>query len=130
MMDEGVLSFETSSNGFLLASAAESTPIYYSADSAPAVVIAVNTFADDVERVTGVRPPVKSTEKANVGKGIYVGAINSSLVKDAHATFASGTASDVRARLEGKWECWDVSAAEDKVVISGSCRVSREPEPD
>lgn len=123
-MAETSVSFESGSAGFLLASSATPISIFYSPDSAPAIVIAVNTFADDVERVTGKRPEVKSSDAAESGIGIHVGTITSSLIKNAHSSLSSDVTDEVRGRLEGKWECWDVSVRGDKALVTGSCRVS------
>ena len=105
------VSFDKSTGGFLLASRARPTPIYYDVDSPEALVIAVNTFADDIERVIGDRPPVLASKDST--EGILVGIVGSDLVKAAP-----------NQHLQGQWESWDISFDSNRAVVTGSDKVS------
>jgi hypothetical protein len=125
---------------FPIASHDKPTSIYYSSDSPPAVIIAVNTFADDIQRVTGTRPPVcSSDEPINSGaRAIFVGTVKSSLIQGARHDFREEGAADTSKSmkmgddwtdLEGRWEVWDIriipksQLSQDRLIITGSDRV-------
>ena len=136
MYSENPIVFEQEQDAFLLASKANPTPIFYASDSSEAVVIAVNTFADDVERVTGKRPDVQSAETVNrvnpSTPAILVGTVSSRLVQDVRQSSTSAQLDTKWTSLEGKWESWDVSVVKSEelgtnTVITGSDRVSFNP---
>lgn len=85
-----------------------------------AIHIAAQTFAEDVYRVTGVRPRLyNDTLPKRTRRAIVVGSLGSALIDE---TEAEG--------LQGKWESYDVRVkkavhgADEDLVITGSDRVS------
>lgn len=85
-----------------------------------AIHIAAQTFAEDVYRVTGVRPRLyNDTLPKRTRRAIVVGSLGSSLIDE---TVTEG--------LQGKWESYDVRikkavhGADEALVITGSDRVS------
>jgi hypothetical protein len=94
-----------------------------------AIHIAVYTFAEDIEKVTGVKPSVVNATrfsrlaKSDV-KSIIVGSVTSGLIS------AVSGSQEVRNTLKGQWESFDIRVTEQPIkgvsealVIVGSDRV-------
>lgn len=124
------LLFDASGEGFPIASANTATPILVYSSLDEAVRIAANTFAEDVERVTGQKPP------------IYVDGIPSNITDLIVVSTAGSTPLHQKRSdqvpwsppngLEGKWESYHISeedalfAGVDRVLhICGSDRVGQ-----
>jgi len=113
-------------DGFLLASKRHhfAAPILTSSKDDVAVHIAVATFAEDIKRVTGVRPSLHNDTLPHGSKqAIIVGSHGSELVHE--------IGGDEYEQLEGKWESYDIRVKENPIkdvqealVITGSDRVS------
>lgn len=110
---------------FLLASAAHSrtTPILLDSKDDIAIHIAVKSFADDIKRVTGLRPKIyNDTLPHGTHSAVVVGSASSGLV--------GGYGLEHVTALEGKWEAFDVRVVngfrglDRALVIAGSDRVS------
>ena len=99
-------------------------PILLDSSDNIAIHIAAKTFAEDVYRVTGVRPDLyNDTLPDGTKEAIIVGSVSSGLVDGLQdVEYVEG--------LKGKWESYDmrvknnVKGVEDALVIVGSDRVS------
>jgi hypothetical protein len=107
---------------FHIASGEYATAILLDSQDDEAVHIAANTFADDVERVSGKRPTVH-IDSLPEGTSIAIVACTSSSAL-AHTDSARA--------LDGQWEAFDIriekdGAAGSVMQVVGSDKVSRQP---
>ena len=122
-----VFSTENHSNTFLLASASlqKATPLLLDSEDDEAIHVAAQTFANDVYRVTGLRPEMFNNTLPGVYENaIVIGSISSRLVRNLHGEGSMNS-------LRGKWESFDVrvrekplKGVEEGLVVIGSDRVS------
>jgi hypothetical protein len=125
------------SDGFPLISSSSSTTIYYSAESAPGLIIAVNTFADDIKRVSGTRPKVHSSDTPidSSKPAVFIGTVGSRLIQGVRQDIRGGEDrvnehETAWKGLEGKWEAYDIrgipgkDGCGDRLYITGSDMVS------
>ena len=141
------LSFQPSSNGFLLASSSDSfaLPILLDSSDPEAVHIAAKAFAGDLAKVTGVEPEVHMDSLPGaIKQAIIVCTAASKLASSlrwgrkanaqqgAQVPLSSSEASpDLRAQVEGKWEAYEgavisepMEGVEEALVLIGSDRAS------
>jgi hypothetical protein len=114
-------------DSLLLAGHGKALPILVDSSDNEAIHVAVNTFAQDIERVTGVRPEIyqdKLPAKCS-GKAIIAATAGSPL-----ASIAAQKVPDVTA-IKGKWESYHTcivdkpcEGVEEGLMILGSDRVS------
>lgn len=135
------LLFTPSPNALTIASSSAALPILYDSADPEAIRIAVATFAEDILRVTGVKPDVYADalpDGANVA--VIVGTISSVLLKGVRRPVADGNGQANGAQKPlaadgepGKddWESFDarvvthpIKGVDEALVISGSDRVS------
>jgi hypothetical protein len=118
------LHFNTSSspdNAFVIANHGSLVPIITDSSDSISLHLAVSTFADDLERVTGSRPGVYNDSVPDwAERVIMVGTTSSGLL--AGLSKVEG--------LEGQWEAYDirvvdapVDGVQDALVITGSDKV-------
>lgn len=114
-----------SGNAILLAGDGAALPILVDSADSEAIHIAVRTFADDVERVTGLRPEVykDSLPKGHRGPAVIAATAGSSLL----SSLKGRSVGD----LKGKWESYHTSVVKEPcagvkegIVVAGSDRVS------
>jgi hypothetical protein len=112
-----------SDTGFLIAkNDGKSAVILLDSMDSPAVHIAANSFADDVQRVTGTRPQLYNDTMPSGGiQPIIVGTINSKLMQSIQG------ASNITSSLTGKWESYwtgvldhPMNGVKQGLVIAGS----------
>lgn len=112
---------------FVLASAGRrhTVPILLDSKDDIAIYIAARSFADDIKRVTGLRPKIyNDTLPHDVHSAIVVGSSSSRLV--------GGYGLEHVTALEGQWEAFDARVVDGfrgldrALVIAGSDRVSLE----
>ena len=120
---ENILVFDQPSKPdvFHIGSGEYATAILLDSKDDEAIHIAANTFADDVERVTGRRPTVYLDSLPKGTSTAIIACTSSSAL--AHA--------EVVRALDGKWEAYDVrigkhGAAESVMQVVGSDKVSRQ----
>ena len=104
---------------FHIASGEYATAILLDSKDDEAVHIAANTFADDIERVSGKRPTVHIDSLPKGTSTAIIACTSSSAL--AHT--------EVARALEGQWEAYDVrierdGAAESVMQVVGSDKVS------
>ncbi len=129
------LVFEPSPDALTLASASGALPILYDSGDPEAVHIAVNAFADDIFRVTGVKPDVLTQLPPGIRAAIIVGTVNSELL--AHVRTRPVDSAQVPlppSGLSGAWEAFDahvvsspLGGLDEALVITGSDRVRTAP---
>jgi hypothetical protein len=105
---------------FHIASKEYATAILLDRKDDEAVHIAANTFADDIERVTGRRPTIYFDSLPKGTSTAIVACTNASAL--AHTDSARA--------LDGQWEAYDIrvekdGAAESVMQVVGSDKVSR-----
>ena len=115
-------------DSFVLASASHkhAKPLLLDSEDNEAIHVAAQTFADDIYRVTGVRPELyNDTLPRDVSSAVIVGSVSSRLISglDGSNEHTEG--------LKGKWESFDVRVAakpqkglKEALVVVGSDRVS------
>lgn len=135
------LVFEPSPDALTIASASGALPILYDSGDPEAVHIAVNTFAEDVQRVTGVKPEIYQDDLPNGSSAaIIVGTIGSVLLRNVRCSFENkNTHSDgaqtsfagYASMSENDWESFNarvvaqpLKGIEEALVIAGSDKVS------
>ncbi|SDU27740.1 Glycosyl hydrolase family 115 [Verrucomicrobium sp. GAS474] len=108
-----------------LVAAGKATPLYYDAGDAKVVQIAVRLLSEDVERVTGSKPEVRTTAPEPGADVVFVGTLGKSPLIDGLVAAGKFDAGDVK----GKWESWVVATVVDPVpgihralVIAGADR--------
>ena len=115
-----------SGDAILLAGGGAALPILVDSADSEGIHIAARTFADDVERVTGLRPEVHkdSLPKGHRGPAVIAATAGSSLL----SSLKSRPISD----LKGKWESYYTSVLDgpcagvkEGIVVAGSDRVSQ-----
>jgi hypothetical protein len=107
------LSFDNNNDNFVIADHGSLVPIITNSSDSASIHLAVSTFADDLERVTGSRPAIcNDTVPDWASKVIMVGTGSS------HG-------------LEGKWEAYDIrvvgkpmNGVEEALMVTGSDKVS------
>lgn len=115
------LDFTTSPDHFVIADHGSLVPIITDSSDPEGLHIAASTFADDLQRVTGVRPEVyNDTAPAWADRVVMVGTANSDLV-------STGVGA---AAVQGKWEAYDIRVMDTPVdgvagalVVTGSDKV-------
>lgn len=114
-----------SERDFALVEAGKAATIVYSGEDAKVVEIASELFAEDVERVSGVRPEVTTTAAGQSGPLVVIGTLGESPVIDA---LAAGRKIDVSG-IKGGWERYRIEVVENPspdvpqaLVIAGSDR--------
>jgi hypothetical protein len=116
---ENQLSFDSADTGFTIASSRQATAILVDSKDDQAVHIAANTFADDVERVTGKRPAVHiDTLPKGTTAAIVATTAGSTLLSSDGAV----------GELLGKWEAFDIrvrkaAGIESALCVTGSDKV-------
>jgi hypothetical protein len=108
------LSFDNDNDNFVIADHGSLVPIITNSSDSSSIHLAVSTFADDLQRVTGSRPAIcNDTVPDWASKVIMVG-----------TGFNNG--------LEGKWEAYDIrvvgnpaDGVEEALMITGSDKVSQ-----
>jgi hypothetical protein len=107
------LSFENKNDNFVIADHGTLVPIITNSSDSASIHIAVSTFADDLERVTGSRPAI----------------CNGTVPDWASKVIMIGTGSNNG--LEGKWEAYDIrvvgnpmDGVDEALMITGSDKVS------
>lgn len=127
MSNQLLLDLSTPTNAFIIAGEGKASPILIHSSESEALFVAVNTFAEDVKRVTGVKPEVftdsllKGTKSA-----IVVSTFGTAGKKDgAQAFFSAGN------ELSGQWESYQMSVksgdelgVERILAVTGSDKVS------
>ena len=116
---------------FILASSHHkyAAPILVDPKDNIAIHIAAHTFADDIKKVTGVKPEVINATaymaKHHHGKAIIVGSVHSDLIDGVEGS------DEVSQSLNGQWESFDVRLVDKPMkgvsaalVVMGSDRVS------
>jgi hypothetical protein len=101
---------------FPLASRGAAAPIIFAEQDAKVVAIAAGDLAADIERVTGRKPVVRSTQVD--GHAVLVGTLGNSPLID--QLVAAGKL-DVR-ELKGAWESFIITTVGERLVIVGSDR--------
>ncbi len=114
-----------SSGDFPLVASGVAGTIVYSAEDATVVDIAANLLADDIERVSGIRPSVATSASGVSGPLVLIGTLGSSPELDALA--ASGRI-DV-SEIKGGWERYRIEVVDEPwpgapqaLVVAGSDR--------
>jgi len=122
---ESWVSQTDNAGGFALVRGGEAADIVFSAEDFKVVSISAHDLAADVERVTGVRPVVRTNAAGLLGSAVLVGTLGKSPLLD--GLVASGKL-DVAA-LRGQWESFVISTVADPLpgvslglVIAGSDR--------
>jgi hypothetical protein len=108
------LSFDNNKDNFVIADHGSLVPIITNSSDSSSIHLAVSTFADDLERVTGSRPAIcNDTVPDWASKVIMIGTGSSN-------------------GLEGKWEAYDIrvvgnpmDGVEEALMITGSDKVSQ-----
>lgn len=103
-----------------------SVPILTDSKDDIAIHLAVETVADDIEKITGRRPEVyNDTLPHRAGQAVIVGSVNSRLVGNVRGA-------EYAEELKGTWERFDIrtlskpiKGVKEGLVITGSDRVSR-----
>lgn len=121
---------DTTSDGLVLATSDRAIPILVASSAPEALLVAVETFADDVHRVVGTRPEV---HKDTLPSGTE-GAIIVTIVGDGLLASSTGSGNSDQmvfgSGIEGKWESYEVkraqavAGADEGLVIIGSDKVS------
>lgn len=101
--------------------------ILTSSDDVGSIHIAAATWADDVERVTGVRPTiVNDTLPAGTINPVVVGSLTSALISSVNSSTLDGW----RSGLDGKWESYatgvvanPMAGVDSALMIVGSDKV-------
>lgn len=101
------------------------TPILTSSDDVAAIHVAASTWADDVQRVVGVRPSIHNdTLPSGSSKAILVGSLASKLMNNVNGTDAW------KSDLQGKWESYatgvvdkPMQGVDEALVVLGSDKV-------
>ncbi|HEU5069558.1 MAG TPA: glycosyl hydrolase 115 family protein [Verrucomicrobiae bacterium] len=108
-----------------LVAGGQSAPIYYSANDATVVGIAASALRDDVQRVTGVTPPLSTNTPAATTNAVFVGTIGQSALID--GLIAAGKINV--SSIQGQWESYlatvvtnPVAGVSRALVIAGSDR--------
>jgi len=112
LLEERIISFDDSDEASV---PLHDASIVYSADDPIGLEIAVTSLADDLEAITGTRPPVikvgdgNSTRCAKCGDNAIIAAtvgsqVIKSLVRDGKLDVSS---------IEGKWESYQTSTVDD-----------------
>jgi hypothetical protein len=147
-----ILSFTASDSALTFASSSSALPILIDSHDSEALHIAVATFAEDILRVTGIRPEIHSDVLPNgTSSAVIAATIGSALMKrvkrrsvsttsgsQTQTPFVGGSGSGgpggPGSELEGKWEAYDVRVLEqpldglkEGIVVTGSDRVSVSP---
>lgn len=104
------LIFENTKDAFLIVHNGKAVPIVIAPDVDQSVHIAVNTFADDIARVTGSRPDVLAKRETGGQPAIVV---RISMTQDADT-------------LAGQWEAFRIrmDANSQSLEVTGSDKVS------
>jgi hypothetical protein len=139
-----ILSFTAGDSALTFASSSSALPILIDSHDSEALHIAVATFAEDILRVTGIRPEIHSDVLPNgTSSAVIAATIGSALMKrvkrrsgsttsgvQTQAPFVTGSG-EPGSELEGKWEAYDVRVLEqpldglkEAIVVTGSDRVS------
>lgn len=107
------LTFENDNNSFVIADHGSLVPIITNSSDSASIHLAVSTFADDLERVTGSRPAVCNDTIPDWASKVIMVGIGSN----------NG--------LEGKWEAYDIRVVEnptdgvgEALMVTGSDKVS------
>lgn len=117
-------------DGILLASSKGAAPILLDSKAPEALHVAVNTFADDVERVVGVRPEVFTDSLPKGVQSAIVVSIYGDSVQPAPEQGHQGQQHFSASGLAGKWESYEirgrrgVAGADEAMIITGSDKVS------
>lgn len=98
-------------------------PIVTSSEDDIAIHMAVLNFADDIHKVTGLRPLIyNDTLPRHTKKAIVVGSLDTGLIGSQHFPWTG--------EMEGRWEVWDARVVREEVtgvgealVLTGSDRV-------
>jgi hypothetical protein len=111
--------------GFKLVASGQAAGLYVGPDDFKVVQIAADCLATDVERVTGLKPALKSTAEKLSGPAVLIGTIGKSAVID--ELIRTGKL-DVKA-IAGQWESFvivtvtnPVAGVREALVIAGSDR--------
>lgn len=127
-----VLTFAPSNGALTLASsAAAALPILYDSGDSEAIHIAVRTFAEDILRVTGVKPEVYAdTLPDGTASAIIAATVGSALLQRLGKKRTKPSTEDHLAPLDGKWESFDarvvsepLEGLDEALVVAGSDRV-------
>jgi hypothetical protein len=125
------LIFTAHSGGFVIASSGRAAPILIRSNEPEALHVAVNTFAEDVERVTGVKPEIHLDSLPNDFQGAIVVSIAKTSKKGDEASTKGGTQKVFLAEsgLAGQWESFQISVKAGEgdnsvLAVTGSDRVS------
>jgi hypothetical protein len=100
-------------------------PIYVDAQEAEVVRVAAEALAHDIDRITGVAPPVRATTQALPSYPIIIGTLGHSRLLDQLAATGAGGMQ----QLKGQWETFSISVVDrplgqpgKALVIAGSDR--------
>lgn len=115
------LYFSTSADCFTIADHGSLIPVITDSTDPEAIHVAASTFADDLERVTGVRPRIyNDTAPDWTNRVMLVGTASGQLV-------ASGAGASA---VQGKWEAYDIRIVDspmdgvsEALVVTGSDKV-------
>jgi hypothetical protein len=120
-----VSSTRVTANDFALVQSGSAATIVYSSADAKVVEIAAGLFADDVQRVSSVRPAVATSVSGVSGPLVLIGTIGKSPILD--SLIAAGKV-DV-SKIQGGWERYRIEVIKDPfagvsqaLVIAGSDR--------
>lgn len=123
-MAPAMIAVSSTSSGFPLVSGGKATPIFLSSSDAKVVGISVTCLADDLEKVSGVRPTISPATPSG-SSVILIGTIGKTPAIDA---LISGGKLDV-AGIAGKWESFVIATVESPLagvdralVVAGSDR--------
>jgi hypothetical protein len=103
---------------FTLARGPQLAPVCVAPADFECVRLAAGLFSDDVERVTGRRPPVVAAAEPPAGSAVLIGTLGRSPLID--RLVAAGRLDATRIR--GQWESFLITAVDGSLVIVGSDR--------
>ncbi len=123
--DEAWVQFSHSSGSFPLVSNRNAAALVFDASDATVVGIAVRDLALDVQRVTGIKPVVRTNSTSLKGSAVFVGTLGKSALIDQLASEGKIDAQTLR----GQWESFLITTVtnplpgvEHGLVIAGSDR--------
>lgn len=96
-------------NRFLIADKNKISTIYIDKNTDELVLWAVNELAIDIQEITGQKPQIIPTQKANAENGIYIGQISGHLFQ-----------SYQNKKIKGSWEGFSISKEKNSLFIVGN----------